>query len=1046
MVESLEYFQPLWREQIYATVAPLVNEAGTPLRGYFNLISDDLPLLYSVYDVGCWQTRTADLQSLLQQAGLFGPRELEAIYAWLRQLVQRLWQAGYVNPGLITPLIFKQPAGYYLLEWEYSVPLDDSLQFPRMYEGYHPPTYIRRLDQLMAEGKRSRTLAAEALYATLTELICGRSPVLWSPQPISTRAFRFALSAPLRNWLDSLAEKLEFDRLPPRLPGYYAENSDLVKALSQSNRLFYQAMPLLTPKHAESARKLFDEGVHANLNDAQAFCSLALIAQQDGQQQAFEDYLGRALQIEPLARFYYELAKGRLALNQPEGAIKALQEAVKRFDFYPEAWFLLGQLQHQKHAETQAEEAFLRAWQLRKTPKYAKAIYDFFFAHGLEEYTQQFTNYFSASMGGKLQVRLSETPPRYEPLPPLAAGAELEGYRILSLLNTAQTKDCWNYLAEDTDGRRFYLREYPRAFQQRAKTEIYAVLVLRHPAIQPLVTVFETPRRSTCLVYAELKGESLEDRLRRKGRLTQAEAIEALAEIGSLLLALGQHEPAMVHGDIKPANIFLAESGETLLLDFESVRLLGRDDELVPFTHPYAAPELEKDYALNASTDFYALGLTLIHALSGVFPQEFIDYGKKSISGWEELTLHVDYRLRETLAAWIAWQPEDRQLPTGKTLNALCSQLRGQPELQMPEVMENWLTAFTGVYQSQSAEEVLVWGQRLLACKNTLLGLRFVAGHYLRLGLIKDALKLGLRALLLDPGHVQTSWLVAGIYYDVKLYTQAIRVLLTSLEFCQDQAHSYVMLARCYALSRQLDLALAAYKKAETLPPARVTLQFELLGLLMQCQEYGEVRSRCELLLNQPQLRPGDRAELHTILGALYGKQERFDQALVELLKAYSLRPSPQLSFDIGLSLFQLGRWAEAVEAFSRRLAADSGHVPSQYYLGRAQLELGQAQQALGWLLTVEQSPEKPDDVYFLLGRAHTLLQNLPQAAEMYTNALRLMPDNPAVMVNLGTIRLAQGQTGEALSLARAALREMPSLGQARELEKRALQAGGKAS
>lgn len=1042
LVESLEYFQPEYREEIFAAVAPILRAHGTPLEAYFMLFSDNLPMLYSVYGAECWPEAGTDLQSRLRQAGLFGPRELEAIYQWLRKLLQALWQAGYVNPGLIPPLIFQGGPGLYALEWEYCVPLDDSLQYPRMYDGYHSPAYLAQLEHLLNEKRRNQALAGEALYATLMELIGGRSPLHWSPQPISTVTFRFALSAPLRKWLEAADGSFAIAQLPAKLPGYYSSQPEAVQALSRSNQAYHAALPMLTLRQGEQARELLDTAIHTNFNDAFAFCALALLEQHAGRLNAFEEYLGRALQLEPLACFFMELAKGRAALGRPEAAIQALREAVKRFAYYPEAWFMLGQLLLQKKAFAQAEEALLRAWQLRKSPKYAKLLYDFFFEHGLEDQARRFTPFFNPSIGGKLQIRLNPAPETVAYLPPLEPGDELEQLRIVALLNQHQAKDCWNYLAEDEAGKRYFVREYARSARQRAKTEIYAVLVLRHPAIQPLAGVLEPEARgSTCLVYAQLAGESLEDRLRRTGRLTQAEAVEVLAGVGTLLQALGQHEPPLVHGDIKPANLFITSEGKVMLLDFESVRLLDASNEIVPYTYPYSPPELQAHYRLDASTDFYGLGMTLVHALTGVFPSEFVDIRAKKITGWEMFALHIAPEFRSLLADWLAWLPAERRLPSPEALAAATDGLRALPELPMSAELEAWRQAFARVYQSQTADEVLQAGTRLLEIRTQALSLRYVAGHYLRLGLRKDALKLGLRALQLDPGHVQTAWLVAQIYKDVKMYAQAVQVLLMSLEHCQDQPLTYVMLGQCYGLSQQSDLALAAYKKAETLPPANLDIQFELLGLLMERGAYAEARSRCEVLLRQPQLRAADKAELHLILGAIFGRQQRYGQALETLLQAQKLRPSPQLSYDIGLSLFHLRRFAEAAEAFRRRLASEPEHLPSQYFLGKALLELGQVQAALPWLLNLEKHPHRPDDVYFELGKAYTQLRDLPRALEMYLNAQRLMPDNPAVLVNLGVLRLNLGQSSEALQLARAALSQLPSLAQARELERLALQA-----
>ncbi len=110
-------------------------------------------------------------------------------------------------------------------------------------------------------------------------------------------------------------------------------------------------------------------------------------------------------------------------------------------------------------------------------------------------------------------------------------------------------------------------------------------------------------------------GPSLATRIER-GPLPASDAIAIAVELCDALAAA--HAVGVVHRDLKPDNVLLADDGRVVLTDFGVASLAASTDDTASGTPRYMAPEQARGDAPTPQVDVYALGLVLYEMLTGV--------------------------------------------------------------------------------------------------------------------------------------------------------------------------------------------------------------------------------------------------------------------------------------------------------------------------------------------------------------------------------------------------------------------------------------------
>jgi hypothetical protein len=196
-------------------------------------------------------------------------------------------------------------------------------------------------------------------------------------------------------------------------------------------------------------------------------------------------------------------------------------------------------------------------------------------------------------------------------------------YRPLRPLGSGGSGSVW--LARDEqNGLDVALKIVPRQGKaaSRAEREAEAAARLRHPACQRAYG-FGRDSRHVYIAYEYVPGRTFREAM-RSGELDDATAIAAAVQV---LQGLAHaHQRGIVHRDVKPSNVLLAEGGEVSvrILDFglaqirEAETLTAQGD--VPGTLAYIAPERLAGDETTAAADVWAVGVMLWEALAGRHP------------------------------------------------------------------------------------------------------------------------------------------------------------------------------------------------------------------------------------------------------------------------------------------------------------------------------------------------------------------------------------------------------------------------------------------
>ena len=168
---------------------------------------------------------------------------------------------------------------------------------------------------------------------------------------------------------------------------------------------------------------------------------------------------------------------------------------------------------------------------------------------------------------------------------------------------------------------------YKRKFEQESDH----LSRLRHKNIVMVVDAFRA-NSTSYYVMQYIDGQSLDSLIAAKGRLSTDETVGITRQVGSALSCM--HSMGMLHLDVKPANVMMADEKTAILIDFGLSKQYDQNGQpessttVGSGTPGYAPIEQAnhregKDFPVQM--DVYALGATMLKMLTGQRPPEASD-------------------------------------------------------------------------------------------------------------------------------------------------------------------------------------------------------------------------------------------------------------------------------------------------------------------------------------------------------------------------------------------------------------------------------------
>jgi tetratricopeptide (TPR) repeat protein len=274
---------------------------------------------------------------------------------------------------------------------------------------------------------------------------------------------------------------------------------------------------------------------------------------------------------------------------------------------------------------------------------------------------------------------------------------------------------------------------------------------------------------------------------------------------------------------------------------------------------------------------------------------------------------------------------------------------------------------------------------------------------------------LALAIAVLSGPSARADYKQAVAYYNQGKYTQAIQELKPDIDKNPNWEFGHRLLGLCYLRLNNGALAVNSLSRAVELKSTAFSTYFGLGQAYFSMKKFDNcisALSQAEPLAASEQNPEKQKAEIYELRGKAYYEMQKYNEAANDLIKTIRVNQSEWINFSIlGDVYFKLNRLDEAIQTLEKAHSMKPDHNSTTENLGKAYRQKGvdalagkQYPLATQALLKAKDYNPKDGYVYYNLAEAYLFQKNYAEAEKTLTQALSLLPKSAEVYGRMGLI------------------------------------------